>query len=180
MREVEVKARVSDLDALKNKLVLLWYFFSQALFQQDRLYLPNAIAYTDIRQGTTIMRIRNTNGNYTLTLRKHWEDELDDIEREITIDDAEQAAEILKYMWYYQVLELSKVRQRASYNWLTICLDEVEWLWSFIDIRKTADRELISWIKEQLTGFLLNLGISEEDIVHERYDTMIYNQDRMG
>lgn len=72
------------------------------------------------------MRIRNTNGNYTLTLKKSGGDDLDDIYREVTIDDAEQAAEILKYMGYYQVLELSKVRQRASYSGLTICLDEVE------------------------------------------------------
>jgi hypothetical protein len=50
MRQVEVKAKVADLDGLKNKLVLLGYFFSPALFQQDRLYLPNALAYPDIRE----------------------------------------------------------------------------------------------------------------------------------
>jgi len=50
MRQVEVKAKVTDLDGLKNKLVLLGYFFSPALFQQDRLYLPNAFAFPDIRE----------------------------------------------------------------------------------------------------------------------------------
>lgn len=180
MREVEVKARITDLEALKNRLVLLWYFFSQALFQQDRLYLPNAIAYPDIKQWTIIMRVRNTNGNYTLTLKKRGEDELDDIEREVAIDDAEQAAEILKYMWYYQVLELSKVRQKASYNWLIICLDEVEGLGAFIDVRKAAERERVEDIKTQLIWFLSTLGVAPEDITQERYDTMIYHLTRIS
>lgn len=179
MREVEVKAKITDLDALKNKLVLLWYFFSQALFQQDRLYLPNAIAFLDIKQGTIILRIRNTNGNYSLDLKKRGEHELDDIEREVTIDDAEQAAEMLKYMWYYQVLEMSKVRQKSSYNGLTICLDEVDGLGSFIDVRKITDKDDVQAVQDQLIGFLTNLWVSSDDIVYERYDTMIYEQNKL-
>ena len=179
MRQVEVKTKVHDIEAIKNKLVLLWYFFSPPMFQQDRLYLPNALAYVDIREGTIMMRIRNTNGSYSLSLRKNGEHELDNIEREVTIDDSEQAAEMLKYMWYYQVLEISKVRQKASYNGLTICLDEVDSLGSFIDVRKIIDADSILDIQEQLVKFLLNFGVNPEDIVHERYDTMIYQQGRL-
>ncbi|MCX6823448.1 MAG: class IV adenylate cyclase [candidate division SR1 bacterium] len=178
MRQVEVKAKVTDLDGLKNKLVLLGYFFSPALFQQDRLYLPNALAYPDIREGTITMRIRNTNGSYSLSLKKRGELDFDDIEREITIDDSEQAAEMLKYMGYYQVLEISKVRQKASYNGLTICLDEVDGLGSFINVRKTIDGDSVTDVQAQLEKFLLNFGVNPEDIVHERYDTMIYQLGR--
>ena len=135
MKEVEVKARVQDIEALKDKLVLLWFFFSQQLFQHDRIYLSNDMAYMDIKQWTVSLRIRNSNGKYSMTLKRKWEDELDSIHREVGIDDSEQAAEILKYMWYYQVVEISKVRQKASYNGLTICLDEVDGLGSFIDVR---------------------------------------------
>lgn len=178
MRQVEVKAKVTDLESLKNKLVLFGYFFSPALFQQDRLYLPNALAYPDIREWTITMRIRNANGSYSLSLKKRGEFDFDDIEREVTIDDSEQAAEMLKYMWYYQVLEISKVRQKASYNGLTICLDEVDGLGSFVDVRKTVDGDAIADIEQQLVRFLLNLGVPEENIVHERYDTMIYQLER--
>jgi len=45
-----------------------------------------------------MMRIRNTNGSYTLSLQKTGEYDFDTIEREIVIDDSEQAAEMLKYM----------------------------------------------------------------------------------
>lgn len=179
MRQVEVKARVRDLDGLKNKLVLLWYFFSSALFQQDRLYLPNALAYPDIREWTITMRIRNTNGSYSLSLKKRGEQDFDDIEREVTIDDSEQAAEMLKYMWYYQVLEISKVRQKASYNGLTICLDEVDGLGSFIDVRKTIDGDALTDVQEQLEKFLMNFWVSPDDITHDRYDTMIYQLGRL-
>lgn len=177
MRQVEVKAKINDLDALKDKLVLLGYFFSPALFQQDRLYLPNALAYPDIKEGTISMRIRNTNGTYSLSLKKKWDQDFDDIEREVTIDDSEQAAEMLKYMWYYQVLEISKVRQKASYNGLTICLDAVEELGSFINIRKTVEWGSVDHIRQQLQSFLLGLGILEGQIVYDRYDSMIYHHD---
>ncbi len=180
MRDVEIKARVVDLEWLKNKLVLLGYFFSSSLFQQDRFYLPNALAYTDIKEWTISMRLRNANGDYTLALKKRWEHEFDDIEREVHIDDAEQAAEMLKYMWYYQVLEVSKVRQRASYNWLTICLDEVDGLGSFINVRKSVSGDSLSDIQNQLIAFLLNLGIVESDITYERYDAMLYALQRAG
>jgi len=45
-----------------------------------------------------IIKIRNSNGKYTLMLKKRGETKFDNIEREVTIDDSDQAAEILKYM----------------------------------------------------------------------------------
>ncbi|MEI8092530.1 MAG: hypothetical protein WCG98_10695 [bacterium] len=56
-------------------------------------------------------------------------------------------------------MEISKVRQKASYNGLTICLDEVDGLGSFIDVRKAidGDSEAIAAVEAQLEAFLLSL-----------------------
>ena len=175
MQGVEVRAKITDVEAIKSRLVLLWYSFSQPLFQQDRTYLSNDLLFTDIQQGTVIIKIRNSNGKYTLMLKKRGETKFDNIEREVTIDDSDQAAEILKYMWYYQVVEVSKVRWRCSYNNITICLDEVEGLGSFIKVERLIDADDVQ-AAENLSSFLENLWVSADDYVSQSYDDMIYHQ----
>jgi len=46
-------------------------------------------------------------------------------------------------------------------------------------VRKTVDGEGFAEIRDQLVAFLLNFGVAPEDIVHERYDTMIYQLERV-
>lgn len=174
MKEVVVKAKIADIDVLKDKLVLLWFFFSQALYQYDRIYLQNDVLYSEIKQGTIILRLRNSNGKHTLKLRKLWETYLDTIERELVIDDPDQAAEMLKYIGYYETLDIAKVRQRSSYNGLSICLDQVEELWSFIRVEKMVEDEDSQEVQDQLFAFLERFGISREDEIPQPYGTLIY------
>lgn len=174
MKKVEVKAKVADVETLKDRLVLLWFFFSQALFQQDRLYLPNDTLFSEIKEWTVILRLRNSNGRQTLKLKKIWETFLDTIEREIVIDDPDQAAEMLKYIGYYQVLDMARVRQKSSYNGLTISLDQVEELGSFIKVEKMVEDEDIQQVQDKLFAFLERFGISKEDQVTQQYGTLIY------
>ncbi|MFA7717542.1 MAG: class IV adenylate cyclase [Candidatus Absconditabacterales bacterium] len=174
MKKVEVKAKVADVETLKDRLVLLGFFFSQALFQQDRLYLPNDTLFSEIKEGTVILRLRNSNGRQTLKLKKIGETFLDTIEREIVIDDPDQAAEMLKYIGYYQVLDMARVRQKSSYNGLTISLDQVEELGSFIKVEKMVEDEDIQQVQDKLFAFLERFGISKEDQVTQQYGTLIY------
>jgi adenylate cyclase class 2 len=99
---------------------------------------------------------------------------LDTIEREIVIDDPDQAAEMLKYIGYYQVLDMARVRQKSSYNGLTICLDQVEELGSFIKVSKMVEEDDTQQVWEQLFAFLERFGISKEDKVTQPYGTLIY------
>lgn len=176
MKDVIVRVKITDLEALKNKLVLLGYFFSQPVIQHDRIFVPNGLLFLDIKQGTTVLRIRNTNGSLFLLLKRKGDTNLDTIEREIRIDDPDQAAEILKYLDYYQVLEFAKVRQKCSYNGLTICLDEVDELGSFVEIKKQTEYEDTTQIEEQLRGFLETMGVRREDEVQHSYELMVYYQ----
>jgi predicted adenylyl cyclase CyaB len=99
---------------------------------------------------------------------------LDTIEREIVIDDPDQAAEMLKYIGYYQVLDMARVRQKSSYNGLTISLDQVEELGSFIKVEKMVEDEDIQQVQDKLFAFLERFGISKEDQVTQQYGTLIY------
>jgi predicted adenylyl cyclase CyaB len=92
----------------------------------------------------------------------------------VVIDDPDQAAEMLKYIGYYEVLDTAKVRQTSSYNGLTIKLDQIEELGSFIKVEKMVEGEDIQQVKDQLFAFLERFGISREDQITQPYGTLIY------
>lgn len=174
MKEVEVKAKISDIEELKTRLINLDCSFSEVLVQKDKIYLHNSIEFPDIKKGTVVLRIRNSNGKIILTLKKQLENELDNIEREIVIDNLEQGDEILKYMDFREVVKVNKERTKCKYKGFEICLDKVEGIGSFIEVEKLTTEEDSLKIQSELFEFLEILGIKKEDQVLKGYDTLIY------
>lgn len=174
MKEIEVKAKVSNLGFIKNELIKRGCTFSEPLIQKDRVYLHNSIEFPDIKRGTVILRIRDSNGKFIITLKKQLENELDNIEREIMVDSPEQADEILKYMDFHEVVKVSKKRIKCKYNGLEICLDEVDRLGSFIEVEKLTLEEDSLKVQKELFEFLETLGIKKDNQVFKGYDTLIY------
>lgn len=173
MKEIEVKARVKNIDEVKVKLIGLGSVFSEPLVQKDIVYLHQSLAFKDIKRGTSVLRIRNANGKYTLTLKKQLENELDNIEREIVFDDFQQAADILQYMDYREVVRVTKTRVKCRYQDLTICLDDVEGLGRFIEVEKMSEIADSAEVQKSLFEFLQTLGVAKEDQVFKGYDTLI-------
>lgn len=174
MKEVEVKARVLNFQELKSKLTDLGCVFSEPLIQKDKIYLHNSINFPDIKKGTVILRIRNSNGKYILTLKKQLENELDSIERETVIESPQETEDILKYMDFHEVVNVNKKRVKCKYNNLEICLDEVAGLGSFVEVEKLTLEEDSLKIQEELFIFLESLGINREARVFKGYDTLTY------
>ena len=52
MKEIEVKAKVRNLEEVKQKLSALGCVFSEPVLQDDRIYLHNSIEFEDIKKGT--------------------------------------------------------------------------------------------------------------------------------
>ena len=78
MREVEIKLRVDDLDALEKKLTDAGLVISREVFQHDVVYsLNDPTIFTTPREGLLVMRIRNENGVNKLTLKQQRTHELD-------------------------------------------------------------------------------------------------------
>lgn len=75
-----------------------------------------------------MIRLRNSNNIYTLTLKKKLENELDKIEHEIIINNIVEAEHILEHMNYHQVLRIAKQRIKCSYKDMEICIDDVDLL----------------------------------------------------
>jgi len=173
MKEIEVKAKINNISKIKNKLIKMGCSFSEPLLQRDIIFLHNSMEFKDIGEGKVILRIRNSNGKFLLTLKKQLKNELDNIEREITVDDPTQAQDILKYMNYHEVVRVNKNRLRCKYNDMTICLDEVEKLGSFIEVEKITNSDNSAEVQKNLFNFLMSLGIQKEAQVLKGYDTLI-------
>lgn len=174
MKEVEVKAKVSNFEEIQFTLSGLGCVFSEPQIQKDRIYLPEGVEFPDKTVGTLFLRIRNSNGKHILTLKKQIGTEHENIEHELAIDNPEEADEMAKLLSFHEVLFVSKKRIKCEYEDMKICLDEIEGLGSFVEVEKMTNEEDTQKVRKELFEFLKILGIQEEDQVEKGYATMIY------
>jgi adenylate cyclase class 2 len=178
MIEIEVKARVGNLDILKQQLSELGCVFSKPVVQDDSIFLANGILFSDIRQGHPVLRIRRSGDKCMLTLKKNvsTDHELLKLEEEVVVSDGYRTAEILKHMGYRLILQLQKERCEARYKDMTICLDRVKDLGDFIEVEKLTDTEDMVAVRAGLVDFLHACGIEQSAQVTKGYDTLMMDK----
>ncbi len=177
MREIEIKAKISDTKTIHDKLVSLGCVFSDSTTQEDLIFLPVGINFSDIIKGTPVVRIRNTDGLSILTLKKRiaTETELVKLEKEVITNNKDETAEIVKHMGFYEAVRVNKKRIQCDYKEMTICLDEVENLGCFIEVEKMSE-DGGEEVQRELADFLISLDIDKENFVTKGYDTLIYEK----
>ena len=179
MKEVEVKAHVADLAAVKQKLASLGCELSEPVIQEDVVYLHKPLTLKDVKRGIVSVRIRTQDGKNILTLKKQLENGLDKLEREIVFDDAEQAADMLEILDMHAASRLKKTRQKYKHQGMEICLDEVEGLGSFVEVEKIVDEGADSIaVQDELFSWLQTLGVSRNDRVTKGYDILMYEKEQ--
>lgn len=174
MREIEVKARVTDVEALKKELLSLGCVFSEPLVQKDRIFIHHSAEFSHAK-GIVVNRIRDSNGILTFTLKKSLDNELDCIEKELIIHNAQEAADILTLMGYSEVVRVKKKRLSCTYKELTVCIDDVDDLGSFIEVEKIVPEGDLG-TQEELFTFLESLGVSKNQRVTKGYDSLLYEK----
>lgn len=172
-KEIEVKARVDDLSEIRTKLETLGCIFSEPVTQEDHLFVNFDGDYTVFMPNTNFLRIRKMKDKILFTLKQPQSNELDCIEKEVQISDADQFQQALELMGYHKVIEVSKTRTKTKYQDMEICLDEVKNLGTFIEVEKIVDGDGAE-VQKQLFDFLLTLGVQESDRVMNGYDTLLY------
>jgi adenylate cyclase, class 2 len=176
MKEIELKAIATDPDSIKKNLTVLGCVLSAPIIQKDVIFLKQGIAYDQIKPGVIVLRIRQQNDKTFFTLKMRGTVELNKIEHEITVDNADEAAAIIKNLDFYEVMHINKVRQKCQWQNYEICLDEVENLGTFIEIEQRIESDDDSIISAQISAFLQTLGIEPSDFVHEGYDILLFKQ----
>ena len=178
MREIEIKIRATNLDAIKTKLEQLGCKLSDPITQHDTIYSLAANTqeeWKESKEGHVVMRIRRQGGSIEFNLKKQKTNELDNLEYETEITNPDDMHKILVELGYVPQVEVKKVRRKCKLEHYEICLDEVEKLGSFVEIEELAsDDANPEEIQKKLIEVLESLGLSREHVETRGYDTQIY------
>ncbi len=172
--EVEVKSRVRDLKSLQKKLESMGAVFSDAVVQSDAYFKP---ARAEEGPGDWIIRIRDSGGRKTLTMKVFTDVRGAWIEHETGIDDERQARKMLEVMGFPNAFTFNKKRVRGRLGDFELCLDDVKELGKFIEA--ALDSEEKDDARERIRKFIRGLGISDKDIDNRGYGE-IYEEEKHG
>jgi adenylate cyclase, class 2 len=181
MYEVEVKAKLRDRKALKDKLESLGCAFGEELHQIDTIFTPaHGGAFFPPVMGTPVLRIREQNGKNIFTLKVNQSSRQDCIEHELEISSGEEMIKIMDILGFEKDVIVEKKRIKTMYKDIEIVLDTVERLGDFVEAEKIvteSDPEARKKIQRELMDTLVELGIPREDeVVDGKYDIMIFEK----
>ena len=180
MREIEVKAKVTDKEAVKKQLEKLGCVFLEPIRQEDSVSSLPDIPFEVFKPDINLLRIRKENGKVIFTLKRPQKNEQDALEHETEIKSASEMDAAIKLLGYEKMVEVVKTRQAVKYQNYTICLDEVDGLGSFIEVETFSNDGDPEKIQEEIFKFILSLGIKPEERVREGYDTLVYLKNLKG
>jgi adenylate cyclase class 2 len=177
-KEIEVKAKVHNFETLIRALENLGCVIGEGVTQEDFIFSHKNDNFLEKDVKKTILRIRKSKGKALFTIKESQGNELDCIEHETEVVDPGEMHQAILLMGYQEVVRLKKVRRKANYNDLEICLDEVEELGFFIEVEKIAEDVDGEKVQSELFEFLISLGVDPADRVLIGYDTLMYKKVR--
>lgn len=177
MREVEIKLRVNDLEALEKKLTDAGLVISKEVTQHDVVYSQNDPSiFTKMREGLLVARIRREGDNTKVTLKRQRTHELDNDEYETKVEDGQVMHQILLTLGWKPEVEVKKTRKKGKLGEYEVCLDDVEGLGTFMELEKMTDdaNSDAEVIRKELFEAVKPFGLSEADEEKLGYDTQLF------
>jgi adenylate cyclase class 2 len=180
MREIEIKARVENLDSIIDALKAQGAEVTEPVTQHDVVYGPNGVdgggdntaPWLRIRTET-----RDDETTHFFTLKKSVTNQLDSIEHETIVENAEELEKIISLLDFELYSDLTKTRQKTHINEIEICLDYVDGLGYFVEAEKlTSDDIDYPEVIEGLWVLLESIGVSRADEVTDGYDVLMNKQ----
>ncbi len=169
--EVELKARVKDLDSMRKRLESLGVSFGNTVEQKDVYFKPRGFDEKPEGTGSWIVRIRTSGNKKTLTLKALTEMLGVWKEYETAIDNDEQARRILEAMGVINVFTINKKRTYGRLDDFEVLLDDVKELGKFLEVALESDEKENT--RNRILGFMKNLGIEDKDIEKRGYGEII-------
>ena len=180
MKEVEVKIRIDDPNEIMGKLQKNGFKKSgDTLKQDDDIFLKKGTDLTMAVPGTNVLRIRTINDSqYKFTVKQRTERMSASIEYESLVENKEKINNAIRLLGYYNVVSLSKMRQKYKKDNITVCIDNVDGLGNFMEVEKMVSIDTDSKkLQDELMQFAVdNFGITESDKVNSTYDIMMYEK----
>jgi adenylate cyclase, class 2 len=176
MIEVEIRARVKDIDSVKESLDKKGGQFVEKIKQVDRIFgHPKFLDQENkIIEGGLIARIRQVNDKARLEFKEIVR-QGGGFEIETNLDNVDFAISLLEKLDFNEAFVVSKVRDVYKYNDFEIALDQVEQLGFFMEIEKmVSSREEIDKAREECVALLEEI-VPGAEITNEKYGDMMQN-----
>lgn len=177
MREIEIKASISDKQALVNVLRDKGVELSPPITQRDQVYgRPGIAGGSDNKAPWLRIRSETKNGNTVqiFTLKKSVTNQLDSIEYETEVADDKELGQIITHLGFEPYSDLTKTRQKAQLGDIEICVDTVDGLGDFIEVEKLTDEDAnYEEVVVELWEVLERFGVNRNDQVTDGYDVLM-------
>ncbi len=178
MREIEIKLKAPNLNAIAAKLESLDCVLSDPIQQKDINFIHrNDTHWFETTSGEWVYpRIRIQPGKpHTFTVKKPLSNEMDCIEHELHIDDPIALTSIMELFDYKEGVTVQKTRRTTTYKDYSITLDEVESLGSFIEIEVVVEEGNAEKIQSEMFTFAKEtFGLEKDNNVMKGYDILKY------
>ena len=175
MREIEIKARVSDTKQTLTTLQALGIHLGKPVTQHDVVYGQKTSSGAEFMSGGNWLRIRTENETKVIfTFKRSVTGELDSIEHEVTVDNAKELEAIIRNLGYSLYSDLTKIRRKAKAGDIELCYDEVPGLGSFIELEKLCPDDVdLDKVVQELWDMAKQLGVSKTDKETSGYDVLM-------
>jgi predicted adenylyl cyclase CyaB len=180
MREIEIKARISNKGAIQAKLESFGLAFGKPIKQHDVVYGQRETRAD--KWGKIWLRIRIENDEAVIfTLKTSVIGHLDSIEHEVEVSSSDELEAIIQLLGFELYSDLTKIRLKGRLGDTEVCLDSVPHLGNFIEAEKLLERDADhDKVVNELWNFFDQLGITKTDEVHEGYDIMLRKKLKVG
>jgi len=172
MLEIELKVRVTDLPAVRERLLILHAEPEGRVHERD-LYL-NA-PHRDFGGTDEALRIRNANGRFTVTYKGPKKQDYHLKAREeynCGVESGEMIGCIFSSLGFRPVAEVRKWREYYRFRDATVCLDQVEGLGDFVEI-ELADPAAVKEPARHVARLAGEIGVTGEPILSSYLELLL-------
>lgn len=175
MREIEIKAKVSDIGKLAEQIEKLGVKLSDVVSQKDDVFTRgDEIGGV----GSVFVRVRQETKNgitkSIFTLKKMVDGHGDKIECETEISNPENMLRAIAEMNFTPYVSVVKTRREVGIGECAICIDEVENLGNYIEIEKMVNEDSDhDQVVDELWNLAAKLGVNRSDAISKGYDVLL-------
>lgn len=172
--EVEVKAKVDNLDEIKDKLKSLGASFGEVKREEDFYYKIEGEIH-NFEPGSFTLRVRDSIEEKSLTYKAFtnrygiWD------EHKVEIDNIEEMKRILEKAKFSLAYTVCKERLSGKLNEFSFNLDKVKGLGNYIEVELISNDAKKD--QEKIKDFLRSLGIKDNQFERRGYPEIIAGKD---
>ena len=173
MREVEVKYRVDDLEALLVALKARGIELGQPVYQDDQAYAPTGWQFGDTKLGVSFARLRTVGGRHFFALKQPGENAQACLEFETEVADREAMHGGIVHMGYRPTVRVVKIRRVAVLADCSLCVDDLEGVGTFLELERLVPDDVAAGdVQAGLAAFVSSLGVAVVR-TDETYDSLV-------